>query len=752
MKVHHLVIIHSRRSTDMALAGGRARMGWHRPGEILYRDAVSRGPSRLPSQRLSTRATTPPSEMVETIPSNGLRSLLYNRRLPVLYAEKARTAMSNRSSTAGKFATPHPYTERHKFPGYAALLELFDRGCIVEAMTRFYLASRSWALVYNGKIDAEESEYEVSPHIVHDIMERLARTATMSAVEWQGFVQTTPRENCWIPRHSSSSVDLRQMEVPTLAFHALVDVFDMGGAVGIMPDDTAMASIFHAFSYHLDVHSFTKSVHLTLLRLSGLSLDEARVEFARKRRTEPPPKAFKSLPRVAVRAIIEGYGRMGAPQVGEALLREWSLHISKEKEQTGTEIRRAETVWYSAYDRSETSAAPVSVDSSGWAGDANIWLALIRSRGSTFDLAGARHWLYKYREEGLSAVRSTLGGYKCGQPHIAYLSALSQFRPKEARATHATKEKPRYLEDGKTRYQSIVDTIQLMLQDGAAMTEKTFITCINLHLGFKKLNEAASMIKLLLQSKDMLVVRRPSFYRIFFHLHRSVHSRLSIDADQVQMLARQGPDGSTNYLANLRALFRDFWSTFTAEETSWSRKDMLETLTEGLRASFATHDFPLASVTLSTLRKLGYASNDQLFAIVTTGLDDETTEKRPGKIEKASNHQKALTANMRAWLKAKDSEGITHEEITFKSAYFEDPHRHQKVLDSLIRIVNSRIVKDVLGGLQCLGESDPAWLHTACLALKKRKINSHNDIVKHTTSPILDGLREKRGRVKEKDK
>lgn len=732
----------------MALGGGRARLGRYRPGDVLYRDAVSCCPSRLPSRRLSARAT-PLSEKVETIPSKGLRSLLYNSRLPALYAGKSRVSrLPLPSSSADNVVQTNLYTERHKFPGYAALLELFDRGCIVEAMTRFYLASRSWALVYNGKLDAVESKYEVSPHIVHDIMERLARMATMPAVEWQGFVQSTPRESCWIPRHSSQNNDFRRMDVPTLAFHALVDVYDMGGAVGIMPDDTAMASIFHAFSYHLDVQSFTKCVHLTLLRLGGLSLIEAQIEFARSRKSVLPPKAFESLTHVAVRAIIEGYGRLGAPHIGEALLREWSLHCPSGGKQSITGKRGAELTWYSASDRVASIEAPVSLDSSGWARDVNIWLALIRSRASASDLAGARHWLHRYREEGLSIVHSALGGYKCGQPHIAYISALSRFRPNGTRLAHIAKDARSYIHGGKQRYRAIMETIQLMQEDGAVMTEKMFLTCINLHLGFKKLNEAASMIKLLLQSKDVLSVRRPSFYRIFFHLHRALHNRASIDLHQLRMLARQGLDGSTSYLADLRALYRNFWSMCTAEATEWTREDMLETLTEALRASFAARDFPLASVTLSTLKKLGFSSTDQLFAIVTNGLYDERTEKRPDKIEKASNHQMALAANMRAWMEVNDSDETPFEETTIKSAYVEDAYSHHKVLDSLIRIVNSRIVQDVLGGLQCLGDSDPAWLRDACLALKKRKVNSHNDILKLTTSSILEGLREKRGRVR----
>lgn len=718
-----------------------------RSADIMYGDTVGRGPSRLPRQR-------PPksqlfTEVLETIPAYGLRSLIFDRTGQHHHVGKMKSIKIQTELSKGKYADYSRYEERHKFPGYTAILQLIDKGSIVEAMTRFYMGSRSWAQVYHGKLSSSETEFEISPHIIHDLVERLSRLATMAQIEWEGFTQRINRESYWIPTQIGNRTDVRDIDVPTLAFHALVDVYDIGGAVGISLDPTATGAILHAVSYHLNITSFTKFVNLTLLRLGGTSFEQAPLKLAHEFTFTHKPQVFKALDHVVVKEIIEGYGRIGTPELGESFAQEWSSHIATLQEHSKGIPNLLKEAWQIASDRGQQSSeAPVCMKSSGWAFDMRIWSALIRSRTYASDLAGARHWLQMYRQEGLKSVKASCGSDCCG-PHFAYITALTSFRGTKEQTIEAAKRGSSYIENGKTRYEAIINAIRMIHEDGGAMTEDLLTTCINLHLGFNKLAEASAMIKLLLQRKNSLAASRPSFYRIFFHLHRAVHSRQNIDIQQLSKLVKEGDNEGVEYLADLRTLFQEFYWNLKSKRNHWSRRQIMDALREALRASLSASDLPLASMVLETFKEHKFPATDQIQSIVAGHLSDKDDTYRPSKYEKAAKHRSRIATSMKNWLKANDTKEMPYEETVFTSHYVEDAERCHKVLDILIRIINSRIVLEVHRGMQHLNPSDTEWLQTVCQALKGVSRDDHDNILEVALSPIRTSLGEGKSKIAE---
>jgi hypothetical protein len=708
--------------------------------DVVYGDDVGRGSSRLPRQRLATAPIS--ADVIETIPSYGLRSLIFDKTGQHHAVEKIRIVKPPIDLLKGKYADYSLYEDRHKFPGYRAILELIDKGCIIEAMTRFYLASRSWSQVYHGKLRSGYSDFEISPHIIHDLVERLSRLATMAQVEWEGFTEKIDRESYWIPTQIGNRVDVRDMDIPTLAFHALVDVYDIGGAIGISLDPTATGAMLHANSYHLDVALFTKFVDLTLLRQGGDTFEQASLELAHKIKVSHEPQVYKRVDFVVVKEIIEGYGRLGSPEWGESFAQEWSSHIATSLLYSKENRLLLEQAWHSARDRGgKSNEAPAHIYSSGWAHDMRIWSALIRSRASASDLAGARHWLQCYRREGLKLAKAKCGSDCCG-PHIAYISALTSFKGSRGQVREGSKRGLSYIENGKTRYDAIISAIRLIHQDGGAMTEDLLTTCINLHLGFNKLAEAAAMIKLLLQRKDSLAALRPSFYRIFFHLHRAVHSRQKMDIHQLGKLVRQGGnDNAADHLANLRGLYQDFYWKLNIKQKQWSRNQVKEALKEALRASLSARDLPLASVVLETFKEYKFPATDQIQSIVAGQLSDKDDRPSPSKSAKAAKHQSIIVDSVKKWLKANDTQKTPYQETVFTSTYVEDAGRYHKVLDILIRLVNSQIVQDVHRGKQYLESNDPEWLKNVCSEHKGLKDDDHEKILEVVLSPIWAGLK-----------
>ncbi|UZJ52572.1 hypothetical protein CBS101457_001892 [Exobasidium rhododendri] len=616
------------------------------------------------------------------------------------------------------------YSERHRFPGYLDMLKHFQAGSILEAMTRFYLASQKYGLAQRDAIVAGEVDFEITPHIIDQLLHTLSRLATSPQKYWVGFEQTTRRENFWVPPNVGKNENIRRMSVPILSLHAIGAIYDIAGSFEIRPSISSMSAMLHALSKHSNEETYTKCVAMMLLRLAGSTFHESVVTALTSFSLPIDSTGFQATPPVLIRAIVEGYGRLGEPQIGESLLRRWASEGVERNPHDDLEYRvELENLWRSATDGKQKSvAAPVWIDSSKWARHTLMWCTLIRSRAHSHDLAGARHWFHRYRREGLVAVRSSMM-QNCGAPHLEYLLACTKIRRRDVDNMEEGIEKVErdgWIEKGKTRYTAVLDVVKLMYRDGATLSSRAFVLLLNFQLGYGKIQDAIGMVSAFLSSKEGLAAWPPNFYVSLFHLNRLIYTRPS--TVRSDLMVKKHVDGRVNFI-DLRSTYRDFVRHVGFRTKGWTVKERGKGLEAALHASLAAEDIPLVLAILLQFREadLSLDENAQIFFISNMF---PSQYKIAEKQQRRNAHAWKLHENMRSLLQENTPEGeIQRLVLTAKYSTTTSDEEIDANAERFIRYATTKIcnrLRRLMRRRKAPSEKDARWLHDAYAAFRGR--------------------------------
>lgn len=621
------------------------------------------------------------------------------------------------------------HSARHRFPKYKELLELLEQGAILEVMTRFCQASKQWERVRQGQLELERTNFEITPHIINDLLQSFSRQATDSSREWRpDFRQLTRRQDPWTPPQLAEVVDARVMKVPDLCVYALVAVYDIGLSLGILPSSASLAATLFALSKKVDEETFSQSVVLLLLQCSGHS-----AQISRKHALEQDSKIlemldYKSFSPGLLAAIVDGYSRYESPQKGETLMQHWANSIATAEDRGPSTDLAMTKEWKAASDsRQNALPPPVWVNSSGWANEMSLWAALVRSRGNAHDLAGARHWLHRYRQEGLAAVRARFGKH-CGQPHVEYINACTKVQHRDVSEHGRSRASAEgWIEGGKPRYRAISDAVRTMYQDGASLPDTLFTTILNVQVGNEKLKEALSLVSAYLDSNAP--PWHSGFYKALFRLQTKIYLRQPDTMTHLLALGRDDPEKSC--VGDVRELFRHLVSLPAFQGQDWSIAVKVKMLNEALRASIASRQLPLALVILDTFRSCFIPVDSHTRAIVTTMLHPKLRNQT-----RQINRERHRAAQMEKTrlLMMEHQEQHANEpplvEVTLHTATTDDllksvkgrPNGDVEVFRRLVSIRIANVLRDAMES----GPSadDPQWVHNACLHLARTQPES----------------------------
>ena len=115
------------------------------------------------------------------------------------------------------------------------------------------------------------------PHIINDMIHRLAHITSRSSMFDTRTVQETYSKRIWIPSQlQGSDIEAHQVPPSVLSIYAIATVFDIGTLYGFTPSSNAMAKALYGLQQHVDSELFLRCTKLVLLVLQGMPLHEAQ--------------------------------------------------------------------------------------------------------------------------------------------------------------------------------------------------------------------------------------------------------------------------------------------------------------------------------------------------------------------------------------------------------------------------------------------------------------------------------------------